>query len=89
MFTPADLQTLRKARPFLPFRIVLSDGGTVEIRCPELVLVGRHCAVVGLLPPEATDTLIDRWTTVWYMHVARIEHLTPPGPMGSPTPSSV
>jgi hypothetical protein len=96
MFTHDNLRTLRNARPFVPFRLVQSDGGAVDVRSPEVVLVGRHFAVVGLLDLDATDTLIDRWVTIWYMHVTRAEQLSPgqppftappPGPAESPTPS--
>jgi len=97
MFGAADLTSLLDARPFVPFRLVLSDGGMVEVRTPEVVGVGRRFALVGLLDPDATDTLFDRWTTVWYMHVTRAEQLIagsppfapPPGPTESSTPSPV
>jgi hypothetical protein len=95
MFTSNDLQTLVKARPFVPFRLVLSDGGLVEVKSPELVMLGRRFAVVGILEPETRDSLIDRWTTVWYLHVTRAEQISPgappfaapPGPAESPAPS--
>ncbi len=96
MFNANNLLTLLKTRPFVPFRLILSDGGTVEVKSPEVVLPGRQLMVVGLLDPNATDTLIDRWMTVWYMHVTRVEQLAPgappftfpSGPAESPTPSS-
>ena len=96
MLTAIDLRRLLNAQPFVPFRFILSDGGTVEVKSRELVTVGRHWAVVGLLDPEARDTFADRWAIVWYMHVIRVENLTagalpfttPPGPAESPTPSS-
>ena len=96
MFNANNLLTLLKTRPFVPFRLILSDGGTVEVKSPEVVLPGRHLMVVGLLDPNAKDSLIDRWTTIWYMHVTRVEQLapgappftSPPGPAESPTPSS-
>jgi hypothetical protein len=95
LFTAADLRSLLNARPFVPFRLLLSDGGAVEVRSQEVVVVGRRFALVGLLDPDATDTLVDRWTVVWYMHVTRTEMLgagppplTPPsGPAESSTPS--
>jgi hypothetical protein len=97
MFTADDLRSLWNATPFVPFRLVLSDGEAVEVRSREVVIPGRRFAVIGLLDPDATDTLIDRWTTVWYMHVTRAEHLLagqppftrPPGPAESPTPSRI
>ncbi len=95
MFTANDLLGLLTARPFVPFRLVLSDGGSVDVRSPEVVTAGRWFAVVGLLDAGATDTFFDRFTVVWYMHVTRAEWLSPgsppfaapPGPAESPTPS--
>jgi hypothetical protein len=97
MFNANNLQTLLKGRPFAPFRFVMSDGGTVEVRSPEFIMLGRQFAVVGLPDPAAAETFIDRWTTIWYMHVTRVEQLhpgappftTPAGPADSSTPSTV
>jgi hypothetical protein len=94
MFTINDLQSMVRSQLFVPFRLVLSDGGTVDVKSPELVMLGRRFAVVGILDPEVSDSLIDRWTTVWYMHVTRAEQITPgappfaapPGPSESPAP---
>ena len=96
MFNADNLLTLLKTRPFMPFRFVLSDGGTVEVRSPEVILPGRQFAVVGLLDPNASDRLIDRWTMLYYMHITRVEYLkpgtppfaAPPGSAESPAPSS-
>src|SRR5690349_9033300 len=98
MFTADHLRTLLRRQPFVPFRLVLSDGGQVIVRTPEVVLPGRGFAVIGLLDENAPDGLFDRWTVVWYMHVTRVETLVPGGPpftqpptgsAESPSPSSV
>ena len=97
LFNANNLMTLLKTRPFVPFRLILSNGGTVEVRSQELVLPGRQLAVIGLLDPAATDSLIDTWTTIWYTHVTRVEQLQPgappfsasAGPADSITPSAV
>ena len=78
MFTADDLLALRKARPFVPFRFVLSDGGTVKVDGPEFVLPGRRFAVVGLHDSRISGALIDGWTTVWYTYVSRVEPLSTP-----------
>lgn len=91
MFTLDGLNALLNARPFVPFRLWMSDGGHVDVRSPEVVLPGRRFALVGLLDPTATDTAFDRYATVWYVHVARNEMLTaglppfsaPPGGRGN------
>ncbi len=96
MFLPADLQALLRARPFVPFRLHLSDGGSVEVRHQEFVTAGRRYAVVGLPDADGPDNLFDRHAVVWYMHVTRVEMLgaapppmnpPPAGPAESPTPS--
>jgi hypothetical protein len=95
MFSYEDLRNLLKARPFIPFRLHLSEGNPVEVRSPEVVLVSRRFAVIGLLDPDANDTLFERWSVVWYLHVTRVEMLgmgpppfsKPPESMNSPTPS--
>jgi hypothetical protein len=90
MFTLDDLRTLLNAKPFVPFRLHLSDSGHIDIRHRELVFPGRRFAVIGLVDPEATDTVFDRYMTVWYMHVTRAEQLTagsaPSFPSPPPTP---
>jgi hypothetical protein len=95
MFTPNDLRALLNTQPFVPFRLHLSDGTSVEVRSKEVVLPGRYYAVIGLLDPDATDTLFERWSVIWYMHVTRVEMLRtgpppfspPSGPTESPTPA--
>ena len=95
MFTPADMRALLQARPFVPFRLWLSDGGFVDVRSPEVVIQGKRFAIVGLLDQDARDTLIDRYATVWYLHVTRHEMLiagtppftAPPGQTEAPIPA--
>lgn len=94
MFTANAMLTLLDAQPFTPFRFHMSDGGTVDVPSREMVLPGRNFAVVGILEPERSNRLASRWTTVWYMHVTRVETLTPgappfaaPPPAGSGTPA--
>ena len=55
MFTLDDMRRLLSARPFVPFRLWMSDGGRVDVRTPEVVLPGRRFAIVGLLDPDAAD----------------------------------
>src|SRR4051794_34470347 len=94
MFTANAMLALLNARPFAPFRFHLSDGGTVDVPSREMVIPGRNFAVVGILDPHRSETLASMWTTVWYLHVSRVEMLTPGAPpftasppAGSETPS--
>jgi hypothetical protein len=95
MFTLDQLRALLSARPFVPFRLLRSDGGSVDVPSPELVFPGRQMAVIGLLDPNTTDTIWDRFVIVWYMHITGVEMLgsgappfsPPPGPSPAPTPA--
>jgi hypothetical protein len=95
MFTHSDMRALLQARPFVPFRLWLSDGGFVDVRSPEVVIIGKRFAVVGLLDADARDTVFDRYVTVWYLHVTRHEMLqagtppfsAPPGQTETPIPA--
>ena len=48
---PEELRGLLQQRPFIPFRIHLDDNRVFEVRQPDLVLLGRRVAVLGV--PEA------------------------------------
>lgn len=90
MFTLNDLLNLLEARPFQPFRLYLSDGGHVDILSRELVMPGKRFAVVGILDRETAGKAIDRYTTIWYLHVTRHEMLLPgQPPMVGPGPSGL
>ncbi len=65
MFTAEDIQALLHARPFVPFRMRLSDGDTLDLRHQEQVFVTRRLAVIGIPDPGAKDTLADRFTIFW------------------------
>jgi hypothetical protein len=77
MLTPDKMRSLRNAQPFIPFRLHLNNGSSVEVRSPEHVLVLRHYAVVALPDPQATDGSWDQCVTVWYAYVTRVEMLSP------------
>ena len=48
MRQPALVEELTR-RPFLPFRMVLTDGTGFDVRHPELCMVGEHgTAIVGV-----------------------------------------
>src|SRR6185437_10542677 len=97
MFTVDDMQRLLRTRPFVPFRLWLSDGGHIDVRSPEVIFPLRRYAIVSLLDPNAAEEAFDRHATVWYMHVTRHEALSagespfasPPEPSpGTPSPAT-
>lgn len=88
MLTQERLRTLLKARPFVPFRLWLTDGGHVDVLTSEVVLPMRQCAIVALIDAGAEDGSKDLWTAVWYLHVSRVEMLAPGAPPFSSPPDS-
>jgi hypothetical protein len=94
MFTLDHMRSLLESQPFIPFRLYLSDGGSIDVRSREQVFVLRYYAIIGMLDPQTTDQVWDRYTRVWYMHVTRVEMLAagpppsmpPAGPAGTPSP---
>jgi hypothetical protein len=88
MFTRQSLRDLLSKKPFVPFRLWLTDGVYVDVPTTEVVMAGRHWVVVGLLDPKANDDVPTRWTTVWYLHVSRVEMLAPGAPPFSQPPDN-
>ncbi len=72
---PETLWEQLRRQPFEPFRIHLTDGTSYEIRHPELVMVGRRTAAVGISERERQPPLYDRLTTVALVHIVRLEPL--------------
>ena len=86
MFVLADLRALLDAKPFVPFRLRMSDSSTVDVRHKEFVLPGRRFAVIGIPDQQSPEQAYDVYTVVWYMHVARAEMLTTGLPPMAPSP---
>ena len=74
---PADLLSVLRARPFKPFRIVLLDGMTYEVRHPELVLVQLGSAHIGY-PAPGVEGAVERIDIIGLQAVSRIEFLDQP-----------
>jgi hypothetical protein len=78
---PADFHTLLRQRPFVPFRVVTSDGTVYTVAHPEFVVVALASAVIGYPAPGDPHTAA-RYNIVSLRHVVRLE----PGaePAGQP-----
>jgi hypothetical protein len=72
--TPDNLLEWTLRRPFIPFRLHVSDGTVYEIRHPELCMPTWSVAVIGL-PREDTQPVADRIELVALGHIVRLEPL--------------
>jgi hypothetical protein len=77
---PADFQTQLRRRPFVPFRVVTSDGTVYEVRHPDLVMVGLASVIIGY-PASGQAGVYERADIVSLRHVVRLE------PEGEPAAS--
>ncbi len=73
---PAEVLRLVQARPFVPFRMKLSNGAQYDITHPELCIVGRTFVYVGL-PDNPSEPVAARVATVALVHVNELIPLTP------------
>src|SRR5438309_12092533 len=72
--TQEELHDAARRHPFRPFRLVLTTGATYDIRHPDLIMVGRRSAIVGLTN-DPTGTFYNRHFLVDLLHVVGTEEL--------------
>jgi len=71
---PEELRAVLRTQPFRPFRLVMTDGQSYDIRHPELMMVGRRSAIVGLTG-DPGQTFYELPVQVDLLHVIRLEPL--------------
>jgi hypothetical protein len=74
---PEELRDTRKQQPFEPFRIVLTGGKGYEVRHPNMLLVGKRSAIIGLAG-HGCEPYYERTVKVDLLHISRIEPLVKP-----------
>jgi hypothetical protein len=81
--TQEELREFARRQPFEPFRVVLTTGATYDIPHPDLIMVGRRSAIIGLAN-DPGGTAYDRTFKVDLLHVVGTQELpaTPPGSNG-------
>jgi hypothetical protein len=66
------LNTLRR-RPFVPFRIHLTDGSSYEVRHPDLVMPGARSVAVGLRGGTLPEGVYESIVILALVHITRLE----------------
>ena len=69
-----DLKVRINQRPFVPFRVIVTEGGSYDVRHPELFMLGKRHAVIGIAG-NPQDTTFDTSVVVDLLHVVRLEML--------------
>ncbi len=78
-----DLAEHVNRRPFIPFRLYLTDGMSFDVRHPELFMLGRRSVLIGLAADPA-QKFYDRSTMVDLLHIMRTEPLAQPTSTNGP-----
>ena len=74
---PSELLEAVRRRPFVPFRLYISEGATFDIRHPELMHVGV-ASVTIVVRDDAISPYYDHIEIVAARHVIRIVPLEQP-----------
>ena len=75
--TQDDLFLFARRQPFKPFRLTLSTGKVLEVRHPELIVLGRRSAGVGVAS-RPDSTVYDHLIPVDLVHIVTAEELPEP-----------
>lgn len=81
MFTTKEIKARLRQKPFVPLRIIASEGLRYDIHHPDLVLVGERDLMIGS-PSSEDPTIYNRVTRVAMVHVVALEEL--PASVASP-----
>ena len=85
--TQEELRDAAKRQPFGPFRLILTTGQTFDVRHPDLIMVGRRSAMIGLTH-DPNGTAYDRSIKVDLLHIVGIEELPASSPPSSNGPTA-
>ena len=74
---PEDLLNRLQDHPFKPFRVHLSDGTTLEVLEPGMVIVGDSSAVLPTRfgRDQEKRRLAKRWRTIALAHIVQFSDL--------------
>ena len=74
-----DLIQRIQDQPFRAFRIHLSDGSTIGVTEPGMVIVGRSSAVLPVeFGKEDGERVVERWRTVAMSHMVQFSDIDEP-----------
>lgn len=80
---PSDLLEAIRRRPFVPFRLHVSEGATYDVRHPEMMLVGLASVIIAI-PADPASPYYLRHEIVAARHIIRMVPLDQPvGPAGN------
>ena len=79
-----EMRALLDRRPFVPIRLHVSSGQTVDIKHPEMAIVTRSLVFVGVT--DSDDRVADYGVFYNLLHVVKIEPTNDTKPKRRKTP---
>lgn len=73
---PEDIKKLRDAEPFIPFKMIFTDGRAVLIPHPEHLFIAKHTLEIGTEPDPKTNIPAET-IHASPLHVVRLEMTEP------------
>lgn len=67
----SEIEKQLHQRPFVPFRLCMSDGSAFEVRHPEMLMVSRTILVLAVYKPRARQP--EGFVFCDPVHIIRIE----------------
>jgi hypothetical protein len=64
-----------RRRPFVPFRVHMSDGGSYEVRHPDLIMPGARSVIIGIPGIALPEGVYEHTVLVALIHITRLEPL--------------
>ena len=77
-----DLMLALRARPFVPFRLQLTNGESLEVLHPELCMPGSRSAIIGIPLPSQTEPIYETYSVVDILRIVRLERMQQAAPSG-------
>ena len=75
MITPTELKARMISKPFVPFRVCMSDGKTYDITNHDMMFVTRNAVYIGVTLDA--DDIVDQLIQCAILHITCVEELTP------------
>ncbi len=79
-----EMRRLLRQRPFQPFRVIVGDGRTFEIRHPGMNLLAPWYINIGIPAPELTAPICDHTEFVPLSLITAVEPLPTVAPPTTP-----
>jgi hypothetical protein len=83
---PDDLKRLLHTQPFQPFRMLVLEQTSYEVRHPEAALVGPSTVMVVEREIGPNQVAVEREVIIALLHITRLERVVAPSLSNGATP---